>query len=343
MTCSENKTMLNRITAPCFILLIMGECILSLRSDAQKKQWLDESEILAKIGPRTITVRDFLERIDLMPWQGKDNPATRDSAKIRALVSLVAEKLMAMKAADEGFVQNPKTSSSLKALERLMARDELYRMEVMNKISTQLEEVTLGLQRYALTLKLNTFAMNTKENADRLADLLNSQSDSTRSPLSTEGTMSHDTISIGFCDLVPGYEETVFALDSSGNARAAYAPEFGWTVFQLLDKSANASFKKESMQERQATVQHKLKKRKEQHFATLFLKQFFTRSIEVDSVMFRVLADSLLASMRTDSAGHRPEGFGIRDDDLENVRLALAPLLAKRFVTMNNSACLLKR
>ncbi len=328
-----------RIVVLWVLLISIGECTLSVRSKAQQLRSADDNEILARIGPRTITVRDFLERIDLMPWPDKDKPAARDSAKIRALVSLVAEKLMSMKAADEGFAQNPKTSSSLKALERLMARDELYRMDVMSKISVQPEAVTVGLQRYALTLKLNTFVMDSKENAERLAELLNSQSANIRNPLSTEGIISHDTISINFGDLMPEYEEAVYALDSPGKARAAYASESGWTVFQALDKSTNANFAKESIRDRQATVQRKLKRREEQHFATLYLNQLFTHPVAMDSVMFRILADTLLAIMRTDSAGHRQEGFfGIRADDVENVRVALAPQLSTPFITMGGYA-----
>ncbi|MEO8166761.1 MAG: hypothetical protein ABI623_00850, partial [bacterium] len=272
-----------------------------------------------------------------MPWPDKDNPVERDSAKIRALVSLVAEKLMSMKAAEEGFAENPKTSSSVNALERLMARDELYRMEVVSKISVQPEEVVIGLQRYAWALKLNTFVIDSKENAERLAEILNSRSANAGNPLSAEGIIAHDTISISFCDLMPSYEEEVYALDTLGNARVAYAPEPGWTVFQMLDKTTNADFVNESFQQRQVTVHRKLKKRAEQHFAVLYLKQFFTRPIAMDSVMFRILADTLLAIMRTDSAGHRQEGFfGIRGDDVENVRLALAPQLATPFITMGD-------
>lgn len=66
-------------------------------------QSVDETTVLARVGPHTITEQDFLERIDLVPWPGKDNPGLQDSAKITALSSLVAEKLLSLQAVSQGI------------------------------------------------------------------------------------------------------------------------------------------------------------------------------------------------------------------------------------------------
>jgi hypothetical protein len=52
------------------------------------------TDTLADIGTAVISARDLLERLELMPFPGKDHPAQHDSAKMLALRALVAEKLL---------------------------------------------------------------------------------------------------------------------------------------------------------------------------------------------------------------------------------------------------------
>ena len=56
------------------------------------------TDTLATVGTSVITAKDFLERFELMPWPGKDRRAEHDSAKVKALRSMVAERLLAQEA-----------------------------------------------------------------------------------------------------------------------------------------------------------------------------------------------------------------------------------------------------
>lgn len=79
---------------------ILALVVLSLGepTSAQPSQEVFPRDTLAKVGSTMITGRDLLERIEFMPWRGKDRPSERDSSKIQALNSLMAEKLLAMEA-----------------------------------------------------------------------------------------------------------------------------------------------------------------------------------------------------------------------------------------------------
>jgi hypothetical protein len=319
-----------------FLAILFCRSIIFDHSFAQQKPPIDDNEILARIGPRIITVRDLVERIELMPWPGKENPATRDSAKVKALFSLVAEKLMAMQAVEQGFVFNSGNSPALRALERVLARDQLYRAEVLSKIEVTQSEIRTGLQRYAHQLRLHSFLMNSEEDALQLARTLSARRDSTAPALPTAGVISDDTLMISFSDLHPILEDSAYALNVN-EASAAFTPELGWTVFHLLSKSINPAYAQATFEQRQYAVRQKIKKRKERDIGQAYLRAFFSDKTSMDSARFNILADSLLVIMKRDSAGHFKEGaFGIRNDDIEHLHRALAALHSQPIISMGS-------
>lgn len=314
-----------------------------------------DDEVLARVGGRVVTVGELRQRIELMPWPGKDNPETRDSAKVAALASLVAEKLLSSEAVERGMVQRPSTSASLAAIERLFARNELYRMEAAERVTIDSVEMMTGLERYAVLLQLNVFVVDSQAHAERLAARLTaaagsslvpfeeccvcldeeSPADSPRVPL--EGVLSHDTVVVSYGDLHPAYEDAAYSLQQRGEARAAFSERYGWAVFQLLARTTNPNYAKQSIQERLLAVTQKLRKRKEGLLAIEFARRVLSHRLALDSAAFHLLADSLHALLLADSAGHRQEGwYSIRGDDVERLRTGLAPALNRTFARMGD-------
>lgn len=308
-------------------LMILAAVFLTSHASAQQQP--SDDDVLARVGPHAITVGEFRQRMDLMPWPGKDNPEARDSAKILALASLVAEKLLSLEAAERGMAQSPATSASLAAIERLLARNELYRVEAVDRVQIDSAEIATGLERYASLLRLNVFVMDSQHHAERLAAALG---DTTRRAVSLEGVLSHDTVIVSYGDLHPAYEDVAFALSDSGEARAAYADRYGWAVFQLLERASNPAYANKSIQERLLAVKQKLRKRKEGLLAIQFAREVLAKPLVLDSTAFHLLADSLHALMLGDSAGHRQDGFySVRGDDADRLRTALGSVLGQVF------------
>lgn len=296
-----------------------------------------EDEVLARIGPRTITAREFLERIDLTPWQGKDNPATRDSVKMQAIASLVAEKLMSLQAAEQGFLYNQQTLPELRALERLLARDELYRREISMRVSVDSADVRRGLERYAWRLKLNSFVMDSERAARRLAAALNAQRTVAGTSMSLDGVVSHDTIAVGFGDLLESYEAEVYSIHIMREARVVFTPEDGWAVLQLLEKSSNEAYEKASTEERRAAVRRIVQKRQETIHAGRFLRTIFDTRVVMDSSAFHVVAETLRTILIRDSSSRRQGDFyALSDEDVRRVRMSLAAILNRKFITMGD-------
>lgn len=316
-------------------------CVVPLSASLGQEPASDD-EVLARIGPRTITARDLSERITLMPWPGKDNPATQDSAKIWALLSLVAEKLMSMEAADKGFIFKPDNTPQLKALEKVLARDELYRINVLNRVAITSEELEAGLQRYSWQLTVNTYRVSSRERAKELSSTMNTGTLGSSALVATNEDLAHDTLSITFGDLATEYEDAIYTLDTLHGTYAG-APQFGWMVFQLLRKETNPAFARALFDERISAVREKLKKRKESEQHVLYAQKVFASNIRMDSVLFQMLADTLRSWLVVDSSGREKGGFiPLLAGDVTALREKLSSYRERPFITMGQSAVTLE-
>lgn len=296
----------------------------------------DEKQILARVGAHTITAQEYLERIDLVPWPGKDNPATRDSAKINALASLIAEKLLSLQAVERGIMTPQRTAEELQSLERLFSRDELFRTEVVERVTVNADEVAEGLKRFAFVLVLNSFIVKDEEAAQRLAEQLN-QRHAKVQELDLRRIISHDTITIRFGQLKEFPERMAYAIDSIGNALFFSTPQDGWVVLQLLERQENEQYLKASGHERRATVKRIVQERKEHARAEEMLREVFTSSVKLEPATFQLLADRLRAVLVADSAGRRENGvFQVTARDADALKAALGPEMNQRVATMGD-------
>src|SRR4051794_4537488 len=87
-------------------------------------------DTLAWAGARAVTADELQRRMESVPWPGP--PGGADSANVRALESLVAEKLLAQEAERRGLGAGGRVAAMRAALVRALARDALYRKEVGN-------------------------------------------------------------------------------------------------------------------------------------------------------------------------------------------------------------------
>ena len=120
---------------------------------------------LARVGSEIIRASDLIDRIEFMPWIGKDLPHNLDSSKIKALQSIVAEKLLALEAAQRHIGEDENTMEIIKGIEEILSRDELFRREISDSVSVTKEELREGLQRYAWELRVVAYGMKSRDDA----------------------------------------------------------------------------------------------------------------------------------------------------------------------------------
>ena len=130
-----------------------------------------ETDVLATIGSNKITVEEFQNRFDFMPHLNYSS-SNIDSVKKEFLYSLVAEKLWALEADELQIDTIESVKLSLKSLEKLFVKDELYKREVESKIKITGEEISIGLSRVTRILEMNIVASPDSQNIWNLYDEL---------------------------------------------------------------------------------------------------------------------------------------------------------------------------
>lgn len=114
-------------------------------------------DTLAWVGGRAITALDLVQRIEWMPWPGKQGGGGLDTAKVRALHSLAGEELLAQEAERQGLELAPEFVRMRFALRRALARDALYR-EVTSDLprpsALQVDRVVRRLHPHARAAEL---------------------------------------------------------------------------------------------------------------------------------------------------------------------------------------------
>ena len=123
----------------------------------------NETDVLATIGSSKISVEEFQNRFDFMPHLNYSS-SNIDSVKKEFLYSLAAEKLWALEADELQIDTIESVKLSLKSLEKLFVKDELYKREVESKINIAGEEISIGLSRVTRILEMNIVASPDSQN-----------------------------------------------------------------------------------------------------------------------------------------------------------------------------------
>ncbi len=119
---------------------------LILLSAADARLTLAQTKTLAKIGNRKITVDEFKKRFELTPQLNKR--VNKEKQKQNYLYSLIAEKLWALAAEDEGFENSPIIRETFKSIERMYVRDAIYRREIKDKVKITVGELRKALKKF---------------------------------------------------------------------------------------------------------------------------------------------------------------------------------------------------
>jgi len=317
-------------------IVIAAGVLLNMQAFGQKSAALP-ADTLAEIGTGVITARDFLERIELMPWPGKDRAAEHDSAKIRALRSLVAEYLLAQEAAVRGLGRDSSTQRRRLELERLMVRDELYKREVLNSVSVGTQELSLGLRRYPRELEILFLRAPARVAAEELRDSLQTYRtvDSTLRRVSSRLLTGSDTLFLQFGSMDRTLEDTAYALNSRRAVSGVLRSDlYGWGLVVLLGERSNADALKKSIPDRRTAVESIIRRRKEDARAASFTGSILSpQRAEADPVLFETTAATLHDLVLRDPAARASKGvYRIFVTDLDTVERMLEKDLQRDFV-----------
>jgi len=284
------------------------------------------TDTLALVGPHVITARDYIERLELMPWPGKDRTGIRDSVKIMALKSLVAEKLLAAEANARGLQPDSATLARRDDLERMLARDELYRREITAQANVRKDDMRKGLMRYPYTLTVIFLRTGSLEDARDLSRRLREP----RPPGSTvknipEGlVLRADSLDIAFGGNDWTLEDSAFSLTGARPISGGFLSDYhGWGVLYLVKSRKNP----QSTADPRNAVEKVLRQRARESRAAEYTHTTLAGiRAEAHPAAFELLATALHIRLIADPQAHRKStGFELTPGDFDAATMSLGP------------------
>ena len=250
-----------------------------------------ESDVLAKIGSDIITVEQFQNRFDFMPHLNYSK-SNIDSIKKEFLYSLVAEKLWALEADELQIDTIESVKFSLKSLQKLFVKDELYKQEVESKINLTSSEISTGLSR--VTRILNTLIITTPD-SQKVIKLYNDfQKGISFDSVLVRMKMPQKPFEVKYGSFEDeAMEEILFSLNLNEISKPIKSKN-NWIIFKLISDEQDLSIDP-SKEHAKNIVIKKLRDRKSKKLGRNYLDKLLSgKSITADRLLFDLMSDNLL-------------------------------------------------
>ena len=229
---------------------------------------------LVKIGNITITKTEFLSRYELTPGINRRKSDT-EANKAEFLLSMIAEKLLIVKAQQEGWDNDSLLNNAVKEIERALVRDELYRQEVQSKIVLTETEINNSVRRSLNDMKVYFLYAKTKEGADFLysqikkGKVLESFSFTIESKDEFDGP---DSAIARWGDVDARMEQVIYNLKLNETSKPVQL-EDGWYIVKLMGKTVTVLVGDKERKGVREKAESVLRKRKEQKRMTEYMNK----------------------------------------------------------------------
>lgn len=279
----------------------------------------NETEVLAKIGSSNITVEEFQNRFDFMPHLNYSD-SDLDSIKKEFLYSLIAEKLWALEANEKLIDTIPIIKNSLKSLEKLFVKDELYKDKVESQIKISADEIATGLKRVTRILNFYIIALADSQRVfNAYKNLVNGQPFDSVQMLLNIPIKIH---SVKYGLLEDEILENILYSLEPGKFNPPYYFGSNWFIFKLVSEEIDSSIDP-SKEHARNIVLKKLKDRRSQNIGRAYLNTLFKgKRVEADRRLFNLLSDNLfdVISDRVDvSDSSEQNEIQLSETDIYNV------------------------
>jgi parvulin-like peptidyl-prolyl isomerase len=264
-----------------FVFIIAANCFAQL----------SDNRVVAWIGNKPIYEREFLKRYEMTPQFGQQAKNNEQKLKLDFLYTLIAEKLWAQNAIDKNCDSSSAYKTAIYSLEKMYARDALYRNAILDSIKISNEEIFEGLKKLSLKYNIKYIQTPEKSVAENIYKLISSGFPIDSLPVKDPaGSYLSDKSEVTFGDMIPSVEDSVYRISKKGITKPIKVPE-GWFLFYVYGIESNNFDEKTNTTE---IVKSIIKKRKETVLYNRFLRNVFGRmKVDFQKEMF----DSLLSAM----------------------------------------------
>ncbi len=266
---------------------------------------------VAKVGPKTITSSEFIERYEMTPGFRRHVKGMEQSTQLEFLFTLIAEKLFALEAKELRLDTAEVIKFSERAFEKMFVRDALFQREIKNKISVTEDEIILATIRNASRLYVNFLFSEDEEEINQLYRYLNDgipfDSILAESPEKAE---QPSPIQVSFGQLEERIEDAVFNL-KMGEYTAPVLTSDGWYIFRLVNKSENIFLTETDKDDAMKTLIRIIEGRKLRKRQAEFYAEFLGNTkVEVDPVIFESLSKKIASIVE-----HKKKNFNMKAEE----------------------------
>ena len=291
--------------------------------------------ILGKAGNTYITEDEFVRRFELMPGLYRTQGAKLDEEKLMVYYSLVAEKLLAQEASDRGIDSDSLFLASMADMEKLLARDELYRQQVSGKVRVSEAELQEGIRRARRELFITFLYSDSAAEISFVRKRVASAGDFNRLQIDSAMGIVRDTATIIWGDADRAIEDAAYRL-KVGETSPIVAAESGYYILHLTSERPSAYYNGMSLDVLRERVTQRLEQRKEK----VRLNQYMASILKEKSgyarpVQFRILADALQQTYKRYSDR---QSITLNDTLLADVTARIGKAVADTLVVAGNTA-----
>lgn len=222
------------------LLLLLPVLIPSLGSAQEPTINPSKELVLGKAGNRYISEEEFVRRFELLPGLYRQKEGRLDEEKLVVMYSLIAEKLLAQEAEENGLAADSTTVHGLHHLEELLARDELYREEVSDKVTVTRAEIQTGVREALRTIFARYLFFANKSDAEFIATQVKGKNLRTFTVDSTIPSIK-DTVTIEYGEAEPEIEKAAYAL-KTGEISSVIPTSKGFLILQRVSDSPSARY-----------------------------------------------------------------------------------------------------
>lgn len=299
-----------------------------------------QADTLALINGEPVTSDAFRYRFELSIYPGKDDPARLDSTKKQFLLSLIAERLLALSAQSENLLDIEDEKIRAEA-EDMFLRDALFRKEVVSKVKISRDEVSSGLKLSSYLYLVDAFYFPDSVSGSRFYGRLGGLPPAQFYAAVRTARVSHDTLQIGFGESTEKIERAFFGHEP-GFVLQPTLTEDGFVVFRILGRPLNKKFASASQEERRSWVEKIMRGRKEEQSGFEYLRKLMRGiGVNVNSRTFRPLALAIQSRLKLRRPAPNDPHYHLSSDDLLSFQSDLAKYLNQPVLQLDTRSMML--
>lgn len=279
--------------------------IILINSSALLSQQIDD-KLVARIGTRIITEREFLERYEFSPGLQRNNKSDTEPSKLEFLYTIIAEKLWAQQSSAIGLDTIEVMKFSRDEFEKMFVRDALYRKEITENIKISNDELLQAFYRNRNRLKVNFIFSEDENEIQKIYRMINQgivfDSVLIVRPEFDEQKEPWDVV---YGQMDSAVEDSLYNLKVGEFTAPILTPD-GWYIFRLTNKIESMLNTAEDLQKSNLEAEKIIKARKSQKLHLKFFAEFFNdKNVDVNPVLFESLAGKISSRFEWRKNNHR--------------------------------------